>query len=534
MVSDLLELDSVNSCKLLGLAEASLLIKTLSGLIEIFCSEELRRELNLFDPAEIQEDRILPKILITKLRPYQIDAFAWMSRLERAGLGRLLADDMGLGKTIMTLSFIAKIKEKKGQFPSLVVAPTSVIDVWISEAKKHLPGIRALKWHGLSRFNKIKDIKNNDIIVTSFALLRRDACEFLNKIKFRHLIVDEAQYVKNSKTEIWKAINNVKAGQKIAITGTPIENSVNDIWSILEFLTPKVLGSEKYFSKHYTIPIKAGNDFRLKELKNRIKPIVLRRNKKDVEKDLPKKIESIICCEMREIQRNLYQNIIYNAEKKINKINNFYKNSVSFLSILTKLRQICCDPNIISINKNRSNIPSAKRELLINILKNCFAMGRKIIIYSQFLAVQKIIYKTIKKLGINEILWLHGGVRNRSEIIDKFQCDKNCRVIIISLKAGGAGITLTSADTVIYYDPWWNPAVEDQASNRAHRIGQTKNIHIIKLICKNTIEEQIVKLSKKKRKSAENILSNKTMSSTSLTFMEIKKLFLKEIKSSKL
>jgi non-specific serine/threonine protein kinase len=433
----------------------------------------------------------------------------------------------------MTLSFIAKIKEMQGQAPSLVVAPTSVIDVWILEAKRHLPNIEILKWHGLSRFDKVKDIGSSDIVVTSFALLRRDACKVLNKVKFRHLIVDEAQYVKNCKTETWKIIKNIKAGQKIAITGTPIENSVNDIWSILEFLTPKILGDEKSFSRYYTIPIKNGNQFRLKELKNRIKPVVLRRNKKDVEKDLPKKIESIICCEMGEIQRSLYQNIVRGAEKEINKVSNFYKNSISFLSILTRLRQMCCDPSINLGNKSESGIPSAKKDLLIDVLNNCFAMKRKIIIYSQFLSMQKIIYKTIKTLGINEILWLHGGVKNRSEIIDKFQCDKSCRVIIISLKAGGSGITLTAADTIIYYDPWWNPAVEDQASDRAHRIGQTKNIHIIKLICKNTIEEQIIELSNKKRRSAEGILSNKTMSSTSLTFTEIKNLFLKEISNNK-
>jgi len=533
MLCEVLNLKCTESKQILAMVEATLLVKALKGKIKINCSDKLKQELESFNPKKIYDDEILPEKLITELRPYQLDAFSWMLQLERAGLGRLLADDMGLGKTVMILSFLAKIREKKGQFPSLVVAPTSVIDVWINEVKKHVPYLKTLKWHGVLRNNKKNKIQEVDLVITSFALLRRDGPKLLHKIRFRHLIIDEAQHVKNFKTESWKAVKSVDAEQKIAISGTPIENTINDLWSILELLNPRVLGSEKFFCRHYSTPIQRGNLKRLQELKNRVSPIILRRKKEDVEKDLPSKIENILYCEMGQEQRIFYQELIDEAEndiKKTMKKDMSIDNRMSLLAILTKLRQNCCDPKILLKNdKNNRVVPSAKTELLIEILRNCISMNRKIIIYSQFIAMQKIIHEIIKNIGIYNALWLHGGTKNRSTIINKFQSNKGPRIIVVSLKAGGTGITLTAADTVIYYDPWWNPAVEDQAIDRAHRIGQTKTVHIIKLICKDTIEEQIVKLSAYKRKSANDVFSRDFIRKNSLTMVEIQKLLFVEL-----
>ena len=450
---------------------------------------------------------VFPKNLLTHMRDYQKNAFFWMLRLNTMNLGGLLADDMGLGKTLMVLSFLAKLKELKGVFVSLVVAPTSVLDVWDNEVSKHILNMRAFIWRGTERHHTSFQIGKIDLLVTSYSILKRDGNSLLYRMHFRYLIIDEAQYVKNPSTDNWKSVRSINAGQRIAISGTPIENSINDLWSILEVLNPYLLGDKFFFNKYYALEIKKNNLKRLNELNNRIGHIVLRRKKKDVEQKLPDKIISILKCDMSLEQGLFYKDIVFSINQ-----NKFHKDDglkIYLLSVLTKLRQVCCEPKLLlSNNRKYQYLHSSKILLLMKVLGNCLNIGRKIIIYSQFIKMQRIILDMIKKMGIVNTLWLHGGTKNRSIIIDAFQKNDKYRIIVISLKASGVGVTLTSANTVIYYDPWWNPAVEDQASDRVHRIGQLKTVHIIKLVCRDSIEEQIVELTNKKRRSAYGVLNS--------------------------
>lgn len=530
-LSESLELYHLQGSKHLSFVEAALFIKAISSDFELRCEESLKARLNNFIPEIIDTDKTLPADLRTALRPYQHDAVTWMSQLHRAGLGRLLADDMGLGKTIMVLTLLAKVKEQYGQMPSLVVAPTSVIDVWEEQTKQHFSHLNIVKWHGADRSEQEDSIKNQDIVVTSYALLRRD-CEMLSKISFRYLILDEAQNVKNPRTESWKSAQRIHAEQRLALSGTPIENRLLDLYSIIELVTPTVLGSEKIFMRRYGTPISAGSAERMNELRERIRPLILRRKKSDVESDLPPKIESVLHCTMQTEQRELYIQLLRQAQSDIGQLlvgNQDPRSSMHLLAVLTRLRQACCDPNLIPHAPNVGHIPSAKADLFVEVLNECLSMGRRIIIYSQFVKMQEIIHALLKKNGVHNALWLHGGTRNRAEVVRQFQDPDGPPVIVVSLKAGGTGVTLTAADTVIYYDPWWNPAVMDQAADRAHRIGQTKTVHLIKLICENSIEEQIIALSEKKRAIADDMLTADKPGLRSLTLDEIKRLLSVEI-----
>ena len=532
LISDALEMTELGKPKNISFLEAAMLIQSLDGRLEISCETPLREKLIHFIPEILPEDTALPACLQTTLRPYQHDAVTWMSQLHRAKLGRLLADDMGLGKTLMVLCLLAKVKEQYGPMPSLVVAPTSVIDVWVSEAKKHFSGLNVMKWHGADRSSQTEQIKDADILVTSYALLRRDTETFLSKFPFRYLIMDEAQNVKNPRTESWKAARTIQSEQRIALTGTPVENRVLDLYSIVELITPSLLGSETSFNRRYAQPISQGQSKPLLELKERLKPIILRRKKIDVESDLPPKIESVLRCEMQAEQVALYRTILQAARRELTDIlqgSGSQRGSIPLLAALTRLRQVCCDPRLIVSEPNAAPIPSAKAILFNEVIGECLSMGRKVIIYSQFVKMQQIILEMLAQNGVHNALWLHGGTRNRAEIVEKFQSPDGPPVIVVSLKAGGTGITLTAADTVIYYDPWWNPAVLDQAADRAHRIGQTKAVHLIKLICENSLEEQILALSEKKREMAKDMLSEDKPGLRSLTLDDIKSLLSVEI-----
>ncbi len=531
-IAESLDLHAFNTPKNLSFFEAALLLKSLQNQIQIECSEDLKQRLFNFVPEVLPQDKLLPSNLLTELRPYQHDAVTWMSQLHRAGLGRLLADDMGLGKTLMVLTLLAKIKQESGAMPSLVVAPTSVIDVWIQEAQRHFTDLKVFKWHGASRTEQFEEAQKADIIVTSYALLRRDVDAYLSKVAFRYLILDEAQNIKNPRTDSWKAARAICAEQRLALTGTPIENRVLDLYSIIELVAPGILGSERHFIRRYANPIASGNSERTYELKERLNPLILRRKKSDVERDLPPKIESVLRCEMLPDQRALYRQILRSAQHELKDYiyndNGPGKGQMPLLAALTRLRQICCDPRLVPFETG-TLISSAKAELFVEVLKECLSMGRRIIVYSQFIKMQRIIHELIKQSGIEDALWLHGGTKDRADVVRKFQDPDGPRVIVVSLKAGGTGITLTAADTVIYYDPWWNPAVLDQAADRAHRIGQTKTVHLIKLICENSIEEQILALSEKKREIAEDILTANQAGRNALTMDDIKRLLAVEI-----
>ncbi len=512
-----LEIERLEDEKAYAFSEIALLYHMLSGEVELEADEALIRRLMNFVPQVLPEDRLLPSSLKTTLRPYQHDALAWMSQMHRAGLGRLLADEMGLGKTLMVLSLVALIKDREGQKPSLVIAPTSVLDVWIAECGNHFQGLKAMKWHGAERGAQLEEIKHADLIVTSYALLRRDI-DSLAKIPFRYLLLDEAQLIKNSKTESWKAARLIQADQRMALSGTPIENRISDLYSILELVSPSILGDERSFAKRY------GSGERNAELRERLKPMILRRRKEDVESDLPPKIENILHCEMPPQQHSLYLNILKMARHELELAST---NSIPLLAALTRLRQVCCDPRLLP--EGGVGVPSAKLDLFLDTVEECLSSGRKIIIYSQFVKMQKILIEAMQARGFGDVLWLHGATLDRGEVVSRFQNPEGPRLIVVSLKAGGTGITLTAADTVIYYDPWWNPAVMDQAADRAHRIGQTKTVHLIKLVCQNSIEEQILALCEQKRAIANDVLLADTSGERSLTLEDIRQLLQVEI-----
>lgn len=526
--------ESPNQYKNKSVAQVALLMNALKEQITINADDELNHYLQNFSIQQNEEDRILPADLVTTLRPYQHDAVAWLSSLHRSGLGGLLGDEMGLGKTLMVLTHLARLKELGlSNKPAIVVCPTSVIDVWKDEARIHIPSLRVTKWHGPDRHQMTEDVSDCDILITSYAILRRDISQRLGKIEFSTLVLDEAQYVRNQQTDSFKSAKAINCTHRIALTGTPIENHVGDLYNILDCVEDGILGSRSQFEKQFGNPIEAGlpsNAFNLKML---LAPVVMRRRKAEVESELPPKIESIVHCPLSLEQKNLYRKYVGQLSGSLAKSLSFDQPSDSqthftLLSALTRLRQICCHPSLI-LGKEAADQTSGKLKALREIMTECLEMGRKIIIYSQFLKMQELIVGIAKEISEKGALWLHGSTINRDEIIKAFQSEDGPRIIVVSLKAGGTGITLTQADTVIFADPWWNPAVEDQAVDRAHRIGQKKTVHVIRLIAEDSIECEVVALAQKKRIAAQSVLHDGFKNAANLTRDEVRCLLLREI-----
>ncbi len=523
-----------NQFKNKSVAQVALLMNALKDRITIDAEENLRHYLLNFSIHQTEEDRILPKDLVTTLRPYQHDAVAWLSSLHRSGLGGLLGDEMGLGKTLMVLTHLARLKELGlSTKPALVVCPTSVIDVWKEEARIHIPSLRVTKWHGPERHAIDEEINHCDILITSYAILRRDIENKLGQIEFSTLILDEAQYVRNQQTDSFKSAKAIKCTHRIALTGTPIENHVGDLYNILDCVEDGILGSRSQFEKQFGNPIESGLSANAFNLKMLLAPVVTRRRKAEVESELPPKIESIVHCPLSPEQKNLYRKYVGQLSGSLAKSLSFDQPSdsqthFSLLSALTRLRQICCHPSLI-LGKEANDHASGKLKVLREIMIECLEMGRKIIVYSQFLKMQEHIVNIVKEIDDRGSLWLHGSTVNRDEIIRAFQNENGPRVIVVSLKAGGTGITLTQADTVIFADPWWNPAVEDQAVDRAHRIGQKKTVHVIRLIAEDSIECEVVALAQKKRIAAQSVLHDGFKNAANLTRDEVRCLLLREI-----
>ncbi len=526
LIIDAFSLKNSNETVEIGEGELALLIAALGNRINLDCSPKIRKRIDAFFAESTDVDKYIPKEITATLRPYQLDGVAWLSRLHRLNLGRILADDMGLGKTLQAITLIAKAREMDGRKPTLIVAPTSVLDVWVSETNKHAPHLKAMKWHGRDRSGLEEIAPEMDLIVTSFALLRRDADDILSNIKFRYLMLDEAQHVKNPGTEAWKSARKIDCEQRLALTGTPIENRVEELWSILEIVAPGLLGTAKNFEKRYAKPIAKGDSQRLDELRRRTKPVILRRKKEDVAKDLPPKIQTILRAEMSEGQRGLYLRVLASVRSDVEKalsINNKSRARAPILAALMKLRQVCCDPRLV-VGDETDPIESSKLELFKSTLRELLEQNRRIIVFSQFVEMQKLLHKAIKECGVDDALWLHGGTRKRGEVIENFQKPDGPKIIVVSLKAGGTGVTLTAADTVIHYDPWWNPAVEDQATDRAHRIGQKKTVHVFKFACVDSIEERMLALSEEKRRAADAVLGKDGEGPKSLSLDEIRKM----------
>lgn len=442
------------------------------------------------------------------LRDYQKTGFQWLSTLSELKMGGVLADDMGLGKTIQVLSYILHESQRGMKRPVLIVAPTSLVYNWIAEIKKFTPMLKARVIVGTveERKDQILNAEPSHILVTSYHLIRRDI-EMHQENEYHSVILDEAQHIKNETSKGAKAVKQINANHRFALTGTPMENHLGELWSIFDFVIPGHLGSRNWFRNQFVNPITKDADVNSAEtLSNMIKPFLLRRLKSDVLKELPDKIENNIIVEMTEEQKKLYVATVKSIRGEImlgidqNGIN---KMRIQILAGLTRLRQICCHPSVYLEDYNGD---SGKFEVLEELVDELKEGEHRPLIFSQFTSILKLIKILLEKKGLN-VYYLDGNTKaiERMGLVDEFNSGKG-DVFLISLKAGGTGLNLTGADTVIHFDPWWNPAVEDQATDRAHRIGQKSTVHVMKLICKGTIEEKIIELQKHKKKLIDHIV----------------------------
>ena len=461
------------------------------------------------------------------LRDYQQLGLNWLQLLWKHQLGGVLADDMGLGKTVQTLAHLDILKaEKKLKLPTLVLAPTSLLYNWQNEAKQFSPNLSTLVIHGAQRQGLWDTASDFDMIITSYPLLRRDWQHIENR-EFSIVVLDEAQVLKNPAAKTTQLVKQLNSKVRLALTGTPMENHLGELWSLFEILIPGFLGTQRTFQQLFRKPIEQKNDFdRQQALALRISPFLLRRKKSEVELELPKKTQIVNTVTLYQDQQNLYETIRMAMHQKVQEAirsQGLGRSQLVILDALLKLRQLCCHPKLVKMQAAQTIKHSAKMDMLISMVEEMTQEGRRILLFSQFTQMLALISKSLNNQGI-EHLTLTGSTRNRQPIIDRFQ-NEEVSVFLISLKAGGTGLNLTAADTVIHYDPWWNPAVEDQATDRAHRIGQDKPVFVYRLICKDSVEEKIQQLQTRKRQLYEAILDNKTQKKQSFTMDDIEELF---------
>lgn len=480
----------------------------------------------LHDFTEIKQVQA-PKGLNATLRPYQIQGVSYMNFLHEYHFGGILADEMGLGKTIQTLTFLQYMKEKGHKGPNLIIVPTSVLPNWEREAQKFVPDMKRLVIYGSKRENLFKQIESSELIITTYALLRRDLDELL-KFEFNAIILDEAQNIKNPNTITARSVRRMQARFRLCLSGTPIENTLLELWSLFEFLMPGFLGSQAAFQKGFVKPIKDGDDDSLGYLKARVKPFILRRTKNEVAKDLPPKVENIYYSALLEDQMELYaalakklkEQVLQDVDEK-----GIGQSQISILDALLKLRQICCHPRLLKLDMPglNTNLSSGKFEAFKDLVTSIIDDGHKVLVFSQFVQMLHIIRNWLHMVEI-PFCYLDGTSKDRFEQVDRFNNSPEIPIFLISLKAGGTGLNLTSADYVIHYDPWWNPAVEDQATDRTHRIGQTRQVFSYKMICENTVEEKILKLQESKKGIADSIIPGQS-AWKSLTRSDLEMLF---------
>jgi len=468
-----------------------------------------------------------PAGLQTALRPYQQDGLNWLQFLREYNLSGILADDMGLGKTVQALAHLLAEKEAgRLDRPSLVVAPTSLMTNWRQETERFAPGLRVLVSHGGERKQHFEKLRDFDLIITSYSLLPRDEAVLLGT-EFHVVILDEAQYIKNPKTKFAQVACQLKARHQLCLTGTPMENHLGELWSLFNFLLPGFLGDEHRFRALFRNPIeKANNQDRRLVLARRVGPFILRRRKEEVEKELPPKTEIAQNVEITGGQRDLYESIRLAMHAKVQaEIANkgLSRSHIIILDALLKLRQVCCDPRLVPLDAAKHVQESAKLELLMDLLPEMIAEGRRILLFSQFTSMLELIEAELAKTNVPYVK-LTGETRDRATPVNDFQSGK-VPLFLISLKAGGTGLNLTAADTVIHYDPWWNPAVENQATDRAHRIGQNKKVFVYKLMTVGTVEEKIAALQARKRELVEGLLNEERKDKLQLSAEDLDVLF---------
>jgi superfamily II DNA or RNA helicase len=535
------------------------------------------------------------------LRPYQKHGVAWMHFLRANGFGGVLADEMGLGKTLQALAFLQSAasvslanagKMAAARLPSLVICPTSLVFNWLAEAQKFTPQLKAIALHGPNRHKLFDQVSTSDLVITSYALIRRD-WERYAALEFDTVILDEAQHIKNRATQNAQAVKALRSKHRLVLTGTPLENSVLDLWSIFDFLMPGYLGNAKDFKERYEVPITREKNVEAQaRLARRLKPFILRRLKRDVAKDLPAKIEQVTFCELNDEQRALYQQVMEFSRKEVLEAvsaQGLAKSKLVIFNALLRLRQICCDLRLLDVSRqvregheensepqatapfspqrgegsgmrggnddapqlntealeattprpqplsplrgkggqpsrssSSSRENSGKVEAFDELLQEIIDGGHRVLVFSQFVSMLKLIEERLREQEV-DFCYLDGSTTNRGEVVEKFQRG-HAPVFLISLKAGGVGLNLTAADTVIHFDPWWNPAVEDQATDRAHRIGQSKVVTSYKLITRGTVEEKILTLQAKKREIIKATLGEEQFTEA-LNWDEIQELF---------
>lgn len=465
---------------------------------------ELIKNMNAAADSEFE----VPESLDSILRTYQKTGFRWLKTMEHYGFGGILADEMGLGKTIQVIALLLDRNEGEKKQTSLIVCPASLVYNWLSEFEKFAPELKCTVIAGTAeeRVGQIAACTDYDVVVTSYDLLRRDIEQYDDKY-FRYCIIDEAQYIKNHDTLSAKSVKAIHSAVRFALTGTPIENRLSELWSIFDFLMPGFLYSYHHFREHIETPIiKENDEFATDRLHRMIAPFILRRLKKDVLKDLPDKLENNIYSRMDTEQSKLYRahaaNLIQNLRSQSNEA--YGAGKIQVLAELTKLRQICCDPALCFEDYNGG---SAKLDTCMDMLSNAVNSGHKVLLFSQFTSMLSIIGKRLDEAGIKYYTIVGStGKEQRMSLVNAFNRD-DTPVFLISLKAGGTGLNLTSADIVIHYDPWWNVAAQDQATDRAHRIGQRNVVTVFKMIAQNTIEEKIVALQETKRELADSVIA---------------------------
>jgi superfamily II DNA or RNA helicase len=454
------------------------------------------------------------------LREYQIAGFEWLSRLAANNLGGILADEMGLGKTVQTLAFL---RTHQGKGPALIVCPTSLVTNWQSEAQKFTPELKTLVLEGANRAALFSSIDAADIVITSYALLRRDIDD-LRTFQFSTAVLDEAQHIKNPETQNAQSAFALRAKHRFVLTGTPMENSVRDLWSIMNFSLPGYLGPHKDFRERYELPLARGAAPEVqRRLSRRLQPFLLRRRKRDVAKDLPEKIEQVVPCSLTSTQRSAYDALLREIQSGLGSSQakpNAGAQRMQMLTGLLRLRQVCCDLRLVGLEKED---PSAKLELLDELLGEAIDGEHRVLVFSQFVSMLHLVRDRLEERKLS-YCYLDGSTKHRQEEVNRFQNDDTIPVFLISLKAGGVGLNLSAADTVIHFDPWWNPSVEAQATDRAHRIGQTRVVTAYKLIARDTVEEKILKLQDKKRAAIDAALDSEEPLMTGLTTDELEEL----------
>ena len=489
---------------------------------------ELKIMLNRLMSASLSvQDIPIPQGLTTVLRDYQYAGFCWLNLLRMSQFGGVLADDMGLGKTVQTLALLQGEKEAgRMKRTTLIVAPTSVLGNWFAESERFTPQLKVLICHGAdrSRWN----FSDYDVVISTYGMILRDKRRFLDH-KFYYLILDEAQFIKNTQTKTREIIQQIQAVHRLCLTGTPLENHLGELWSLFHFLTPGLLGDKKQFRRYFRHPIEKNQDKeRQVMLVKRIQPFLLRRTKNQVARELPYKTEMTQLIELTGAQRDLYEVIRMSTEKDVRAAiakQGLGRSHLILLDALLKLRQVCCDPRLLKWpDELITQANSAKLDACMELLDNLMDEGRSVLVFSQFTSMLSLIESQLITRNYR-YLKLTGKTQARQKLVERFQMGE-APIFLISLKAGGVGLNLTQADTVIHYDPWWNPAVEDQATDRSHRIGQQKPVFVYRLIASGTVEEAMVAMQEQKRLLFSGVLSDQPMNlSVNLNELDIAKFF---------